>query len=122
MNEEIITNLDHLDAEIPPYAILKGLDLVTEGVLTLNKTIKIIEEYLSNDFDETILLKDNGASRLANILINECTHLDMLIGNAINPAHQNPYFPDDLNIKWKSTHSLAKAVERLGKEVKFIKY
>jgi len=122
MEEEIITNIENLDPDIPPYAIIKGVDLVTEGVLTLNKTIKIIEAYLSDDFDETLIHKDNGASKLANILINECTHLDILIGNAINPAHQNPYFPDDLNIKWKSTHSLAKSVERLGKEVKFIKY
>ncbi len=89
---------------------------------TINKTVQIIEQYLSDDFDEIVLKKDNGASKLANILINECTHLDMIIGNAINPAHQNPYFPDELSIKWKSTHALAKAVEKLGKEVTFIKY
>ncbi len=122
MDEEIITDIDNLDPEVPPYAKIKGIDLVTEGVLTLTKTVEIIEQYLSDDFNEAILKKDNGASKLANILINECTHLNMLIGNAINPAHQNPYFPDDLSIKWKSTHALAKAVEKLGKEVKFIKY
>ena len=121
-NEEIITDITKLDPGIPPYAKIKGIDLVTEGVLTLNKTVNIIEQYLSKEFDSTILLKDNGASKLANMLINECTHLDIFIGNAINPAHQNPYFPDDLSIKWKSTHSLAKAVEKLGKEVSFIKY
>ncbi len=120
--QEIVTDIENLDPLVPPYALIKGLDLVTEGVITLNKTVEIIDSYLSSEFDEADLAQNNGASILANILINECTHLDILMGNAINPAHQNPYFPDDLSIKWKSTHALAKAVEKLGKEVKFIKY
>lgn len=122
MGREIETSLDNLDLEIPPYAVIDGLDLVTEGVLTINKTVGIIEDYLQPGFDSAELSKNNGASILANMLINECTHLDILIGNSINPAHQNPYFPDDLNIKWKSTHNLAEAVKKLGKEVSFIKY
>ena len=122
LHKEIETSLEHLDSNIPPYAKIDGLDLVTEGVLTINSTVKIIENYLRPGFDKSNLLKNNGASILANMLINECTHLDILIGNSINPAHQNPYFPDDLNIKWKSTHNLAEAVKKLGKEVRFIKY
>lgn len=122
MGKEIETSIENLDLEVPPYAVIDGLDLVTEGVLTINKTVNIIEEYLKPGFNKAILLKNNGASKLANMIINECTHLDILIGNSINPAHQNPYFPDDLNIKWKSTHNLAEAVKKLGKEVRFIKY
>lgn len=122
LNKEIETSLDNLDYDVPPYAKIDGLDLVTEGVLTINRTVKLINEYLQPGFNKEILLKNNGACILANMLINECTHLDILIGNSINPAHQNPYFPDDLNIKWKSTHNLAEAVKKLGKEVQFIKY
>lgn len=122
MKKEIDTDLSMINREVPPFAKIEGVDLVTEGVLTLNKTVQIIEDYLTKDLDETILLQNNGASKLANILINNCTHLDILMGNAINPAHQNPFFPDDLNIKWKSTNSLANTVRKLGKEVHFIKY
>lgn len=122
MDEEIETNLDVMSADIPPYAKIKGLDLVTEGVLTMNSAINIIKDYLSPNFNYSILEENNGASKLAKLLIKECTHLDILIGNSINPAHQNPYFPDDLNIKWKSTHNLAEIVKRLGVEVRFIKY
>lgn len=122
MKEEIKTDISNLNSDIPPYAVIKGIDLVSEGVLTLNKTVHIIESYIDKDFDETILLEDNGASKLANILINHCTHLDILIGNSINPAHQNPYFPNDLNIKWKSTNALAETVKKLGKEVTFTSY
>lgn len=122
LHEEIETNFDFTFPNIPPYAKIKGIDLVTEGVLTINETIAILEAFLQDDFDRTRLLDDNGAAKLANIIINECTHLDVLIGNSINPAHQNPFFPDDLNIKWKSTLGLIEVVKKLGKEVNVIKY
>ena len=121
-NNEIITDITNLDNKVPPYAKIEGVDLVTEGVLTINRTVQIIESYLAGGSNELNLKENNGASKLADILINHCTHLDILMGNAINPAHQNPYFPDDLNIKWKSTNSLAEAVRKLGKEVVFTKY
>jgi hypothetical protein len=122
LNEEIETNFDFTFPNIPPYAKIKGIDLVTEGVLTINETINILEDFLKGDFDKSRLLHDNGAAKLANILIKECTHLDVLIGNSINPAHQNPFFPDDLNIKWKSTQGLIEVVKKLGKEVNVVKY
>jgi len=122
MNEEIQTNFESLSPNIPPYAIINGLDLVTEGVLTINRTIEIINEYKREDFNLNILKENNGSSKLADLLINECTHLSLHIGNAINPAHQNPFFPDELNIKWKSTLGLIEAVKSLGKEVEVIKY
>lgn len=121
-NKIIETDITNFDGIVPPYATIEGVDLVTEGVLTINKCIEIIESYLSGDFDYSILTLDNGASKLANMLIHECTHLNVLIGNAINPAHQNPFFPEDLNIKWKSTIGLIEAVKKLGKEVNVMKY
>lgn len=122
MNKEIITNMEILDRKVPPYAKIEGLDLVTEGVLTINETIQILENFMKPGFDVSVLQRDNGASKLASMIIKECTHLDVLIGNSINPAHQNPFFPDDLNIKWKSTLGLIEAVKKLGKEVNVMKY
>lgn len=122
LDREIETNMEHLDPNIPPYAKIKGIDLVTEGVLTINETIRILKAYMLPGFDESILQNDNGASLLASLIIRECTHLDVLIGNTINPAHQNPFFPDDLNIKWKSTLGLIETVKQMGKEVNVFKY
>ncbi len=122
LNEEIETNFDFSFPNIPPYAKIKGIDLVTEGVLTINETINILEDFLKEDFNNARLLDDNGAAKLASIIIKECTHLEVLIGNSINPAHQNPFFPDDLNIKWKSTLGLIEVAKKLGKEVTVVKY
>lgn len=41
----------------------------------------------------------NGASQIAKMLIEDCTHLYLYIGQSINPAHQNPDLPFDLSIK-----------------------
>jgi hypothetical protein len=122
LNEEINTDISNLDSKVPPYAQINGLDLVTEGVLTIRETISILEDYKLPTFSKDILYRDNGASKLARLLIDECTHLDVFIGNAINPAHQNPFFPDDLNIKWKTTNKLIETVRSLGKVVQILQY
>lgn len=122
LKKQIQTNFNYDNPNIPPYAKIDGVDLVTEGVLTINEAVRILNESDQEDFNPKVLQNDNGASKLADMIINDCTHLDILIGNSINPAHQNPFFPDDLNIKWKTTLALIKAVERLGKTVKIVKY
>ncbi|MEC9484886.1 MAG: SpoIIE family protein phosphatase [Candidatus Izemoplasma sp.] len=106
-NKTIDTNIKDTDSDIPPYAKIDGIDLVTEGIITLYKTIELIEAYQTHNFNPSYLMQNNGASKLANILINHCTHLTVLIGNNANPAHQNPYFPSELSHKWKAINKLS---------------
>ncbi|XMB85819.1 SpoIIE family protein phosphatase [Mycoplasmatota bacterium WC44] len=122
LNENIESRLDTLEEGIPPIAQIRGIDLVTEGVLTMTEAIKIMEDYSKPNFNNQDLIKNNGASKLANLLINECTHLKVLHGNAINPAHQNPFFKDELSIKWKTIQALIETVKQLGKEVEVVSY
>ncbi len=119
LNEDIVTNMDFIDPDVPPTAHIKGFDLVTEGVLTLRKTVDKINAYCNGtrryaccDFD-----KLDGATRLAKLLIEDCTHLNLWVGKAVNPAYQNPEFPMNLGIKLKVVAELAKLVDRLGKKV-----
>lgn len=121
LREEVHVNMDLIDREIPPTARIKGIDLVTEGVLTLGKAIEKIKKYMdTTQCVDTIcnIQGKDGASQLARMLIEDCTHLNLWVGTAVNPAHQNPDFPGDLQIKRKVVEELAAMMDKLGKEVK----
>lgn len=120
LKENIEVELQYYDKSVPPTAKLRGMDLVTEGVLTLSKALEKIKRYSLSSLEDKISLNLNGrdgASRLAKLLIEDCTHLNFFVGTAINPAHQNPDFPLDLSIKVTVIENLAEAMKKLGKIV-----
>ncbi|MBB6216867.1 translation initiation factor 2 beta subunit (eIF-2beta)/eIF-5 [Anaerosolibacter carboniphilus] len=121
LGEEVQVNMEWIDKEIPPTARIKGMDLVTEGVLTLSKAVEKIRKYVNTAHSVDTIYKidgKDGASQLSRMLIEDCTHLNLWVGTAVNPAHQNPDFPVDLRIKIKVVEELAAMMEKLGKEVK----
>ena len=121
LNQELQVSLDYPDPDIPPIAYLEGVDLVTEGVLTLNRVVKLLQRYASKDsisqdfFRE--LDKNNGASLVARMLIEDCTELHLYVGKAINSAYQNPGLPFDLGIRQNLIVQLRQVVEEMGKTV-----
>ena len=119
LNRKITTTLNYTDPTLPPIGHIDGIDLVTEGVLTLSRTVDILKKYLESGdtFDFRLLDEDNGAAMIAKILIEECTSVRIFAGRAINPAHQNPGLPADLSIKMQLLDTLCKLVERMGKQV-----
>lgn len=120
LNRKIETTIHYTDPDIPPTGKIDGIDLVTEGVLTLSRTVEILKDYLSHEADSFyfhILDEPNGAAMLAKILLEECTDLKVFIGRAINPAHQNPGLPADLSIKTKLIEELCGILQQLGKTV-----
>ncbi len=120
LNQEIKSSLNLVDKDIPPIGYIKGIDLVTEGVLTLRKATEKLEQ-IKESTDLDFLYKEDGASKLAKILYEDCTHIKLVIGRAINPAHQNPDFPNELSIKLYVLNELKNTLISLGKivEVEF---
>lgn len=116
LHREIETRLDYIDPEVPPIARIQGIDLVTEGVLTLKKTMDILEAYGQSQL-EPGAFKEDGASMLAQYLINDCTHVCLWEGRAVNPAHQAPGFPIELSIKFNVLNQLKQCLEALGRTV-----
>ena len=124
LGREVTTDLSY-DDDLPPIAHIKGIDLVTEGVLTIRQANVIVKQVLENPADtESLKLLDgkNGASMIARMLLEKCTHLYMFIGKAINPAHQNPNLPVDLSIKIRLLEDLADMLRGAGKVVKIRYY
>ncbi len=125
LKKEIVTSLNYADPSVPPTASIDGLDLVTEGGLTLGKALGLLKRYEQDAFDEAFfdeLDADNGASRLAKLLIEECTELNLFVGKAMNTAHQNSNLPFDLSVRMNLVEQLKECVEHMGKKVKVTCY
>ena len=121
LGRKLDVSLNYVDPEIPPMAFIEGIDLVTEGVLTLNRVVQLLKRYVQNEtvseafFEE--LDKVNGASMVAKMLIEDCTELHLYVGKAINSAYQNPGLPFDLGIRQNLVEQLRQTVTAMGKQV-----
>ncbi len=95
LGKKIKFNLDlnNIDPEIPPTSSIDGIDLVTEGTITLGKTVEYLEKY--SNFSN---IKSNPVIKLINILLNN-DKIYFLIGTKINEAHQDPNIPIELEIR-----------------------
>lgn len=112
------TKIDYIDPNIPPIGFIKGVDLCTEGVLTMGRVVEIAKRYVSssNPSNEWVGKRD-GASLIAQMLFEEATEVNLFIGRAMNPAHQNPNMPIDLSIKLRLIDDLSECLKRMGKRV-----
>lgn len=120
LNRKMTTSLHYSDPDIPPVGRIEGLDLVTEGVLTLSRTLHLLKRYVRGDVDEAFFMeldKENGGSMVAKMIIEQCTDLHLMVGRAINVAHQNPNLPFDLSIRMNLMEQMKEVVAKIGKQV-----
>ena len=125
LGKEIVTRIDSRNPDVPPTAEIEGIDLVTEGVLTLGGCLKLLKKYVNDEFDAEFfdeLDADNGASRLAKLLIEECTELNLFVGTAVNAAHQETELNFDLSMRQNLVDQLIRTAEAMGKTVKAVYY
>ena len=106
-------------SEIPPMAELEGVDLVTEGVITISKVLEYAKDALDkNELYEQWSFHRDGASRIAQLLFEEATDINFFVGRAVNPAHQNPELPITFNIKMNLVEELSTCLKQMGKRIK----
>lgn len=121
LHKKLDVSLDYVDPDIPPIAYIDGIELVTEGVLTLNRVVHLLKRYVKNEsVGEEFFLeldKPNGGSMVAKMIIEDCTDLHLYVGKAINSAYQNPGLPFDLGIRQNLVEQLKNTVEKMGKPV-----
>ena len=98
---------------------IDGVDLVTEGVITMNRVIEYAKDYLGdNAMYEHWNFKKDGASLISRLLFEEATDINFYVGRAVNPAHQNPDLPINFNIKMNLVKELSECLRRMGKRIK----
>ncbi|MCF6335806.1 MAG: serine/threonine-protein phosphatase [Spirochaetales bacterium] len=112
IEENIKTDMADVHSDIPPRAIMRGADLVTEGMLTINRAVKILQEEDAENIKDT-----NAAHRLVQLLL-ESDKIYCLVGTAINEMHQSPDIPMELGIRRISMSRLSQVLkEKYMKEV-----
>jgi Stage II sporulation protein E (SpoIIE). len=102
--------MDIADPDLPPISYVEGFNLVTEGILTLGKVLRILEEYRADD-----RLGNGPAERIVKLFF-ESDRIHFLNGTGVNIAHQDPNLPVELEIR----RSVVKRICRLLED-KFLK-
>ena len=119
LHKPLVPSLKFADPEIPPIAEVEGVDLVTEGVITVNKVLTYAKDYLKdNESYAQWAFKRDGASLIARMLFEEATDINFFVGRAINPAHQNPNLPINFSIKMNLVEELSECLKKMGKRIK----
>jgi hypothetical protein len=78
-------------SRLPPVSEMDGVDLVTEGILTLTEAQRLLE-------DGAVPYENNAAVKLVDLL-RDSDVIEMVVGTRINEAHQDPSLPVDLEIR-----------------------
>ena len=120
LHKPVKVNLNvNLNSDIPPIGEIEGVDLVTEGVITMSRVIEYAKDYLgpNQDYEKWNFGRD-GASKICRLLFEEATDVNFYVGRAVNPAHQNPDLPINFNIKMNLVEELSVSLRKMGKRVR----
>jgi hypothetical protein len=96
--------LGRLDPEIPPAAEMPGVDLVTEGTMTLARVAEMLEQGPRDQWP------DNPARDLMNLML-QSDIVQFLVGTRINEAHQDPNVPVELDLRRNIVRKIAGLLE-----------
>lgn len=113
LGQPLEVDLTTMTPDVPPIGRLEGVDLVSEGILTLTKT----SERLKAGVDKKMVrFQADGAANLLRLFLS-VDHVHFIVGQAINPAHQNPDLPHQLDIRMAVVRDIMDELRKRGKEV-----
>ena len=119
LHKPLVTSTEFGDDDIPPMGSIEGVDLVTEGILTINRVLDYAKDYLrDNETYSRWCYKRDGASLLARMLFEEATDINFFVGRAVNPAHQTAELAISFEIKMRLIRELADCLKEMGKTIR----
>ena len=113
LKKEIRVDLSSLAHDVPPVGMLEGVDLLTEGILTLSTVLRRLRK--PETTAHTVHGQD-GAGHLLRLLL-EADEILIIGGRAINPAHQNPKLSGELSLKARVLEEISEELRKRGKMV-----
>ena len=93
-NKKVEINLAHLKVgdKLPPPGKLAGIALATEGILTLTRVCRALEE------DEPLDTLPLAAKKIIEMMMQH-DRIEFVVGTKVNEAHQDPNLPQDLELR-----------------------
>ncbi len=127
LGRELTTDISQIlaSSDVPPKGFIRGIDLVTEGVLTLQKVGRIMRKAtLDNGYVEKLLGgKDRDAAFELTRFLLESSAVTFMVGLSDNPAHDAiNYSPISLSAKIELINEIGERLTDLGKIVRIEKY
>jgi len=105
LNRKIVDELIFEDPDLPPESFMEGVDLVTEGILTLQKVNELLKGYKNS-----VKLGKGPADKIVKMIM-ESDEINFVVGTRINVAHQDPTLPVDLEIRRTVVKRIARLLE-----------
>ena len=101
LNIPVKTDLSLNVGNRPGIYCMDGVDLVTEGILTLTKTMEYLED---NNY------QNDAAGKLMRFMLDsDC--ISFLVGAQLNQAHYDPNLPIEIEIRKNIVRKIAKILE-----------
>jgi len=104
LNRPVRAVLTKLDPDIPPPAEMEGIDLITEGTMTLARVAEMLDDRVPQPWE------DNPAQDLVKLMLSSDV-VEFVVGTRINEAHQDPNVPVELDLRRNIIRRIASALE-----------
>ena len=106
-NAKISVDLSCWSPDVPPASRMEGIDLVTEGMLTLSQVANVLEKKIP-----VASLPNNPVKKFVEILLDS-DQIHFIVGTKINEAHQDPNIPVEIGIRRTIIGRLRSALENI---------
>lgn len=110
LRKGLSVDLQTMTEDVPPLGHMDGVDLVTEGVLTMTRLVSMLQKGVSAEEQRFAIDSSSAILRY----LEEADSIKILVGQARNPAHQEPNLP--VEIKTELARDLKDALKKRGKQ------
>jgi sulfur transfer complex TusBCD TusB component (DsrH family) len=104
--KRIVDSFEFSDPDLPPVAFMDGVDLITEGILTLGKVSVLLDHYNENQ-----KVGKGPADEIIKMIL-QSDEVYFIVGTRINIAHQDPSLPVELEIRRTVVKRIARTLEK----------
>jgi hypothetical protein len=115
LGQPLEVDLKTITDDVPPMGQLEGIDLVCEGILTLTRASELLRSGVKK---RDVRFRTDGAANVIRLVLS-VDHVHFIIGQAVNPAHQNPDLPHQLGIRHMVVQEIGEELKERGKEVTY---